>query len=706
MNTRLVAVLFVGVLLTSGLIITPVGGDSTDAAVGTASVDKALADTSGEQTVIVRLNEPTDRTLRSATGNNRVGAMQAHAVESRSPFERFADGNPHVEIDREFWLTNALVVTVDTDRVPLERLGTVENVERIHENHRMRVASTTIGGPSTDSSPSVDPSGPENTTAVPQPSLTTTSTTRSSTAPEFARALELINVPQVFEDGNRGGGIRVAVLDTGVNPDHPDIEISDDNWICYADCYTVGPHDVDGHGTHVSGTVGGGDANDAGLQIGVAPNATLMHAKVLNDDGLGNFANVVAGMQWAVDNDADVISMSLGSKGYNSSLIEPIRNAQASGTVVVAAAGNSGSGTSSSPGNVYDATAVGAVEVESAYPRKGTFGRTDDTVWHYSGGERIYTSEWTFAPYDWPDSYVVPDVTAPGSVIWSADTDRTTATCGNIPTTDLTCLEGTSMATPHVAGTVALMLSSSAVDRSPHEIHTALESTAVDIGEGETRQGAGRIDAAAAVAAVETRSNLTVTNISTPDRVTAGRTLTASYTVENVGNEAGSGQIQFSVNGTVIRTSEIGPLGPGDRQSGTFDHRTTLADQNSLAVSIATSSTARSRTVDLGSPEVQLTDVSLSPETVGKTEPTTHTLDFRVLNVSDDGQSDVITLSLPKAVSLQRIENATSIDAKRQPVTADAKAVSETEITYTMNPDTDAELRDVNVTIEFTARGI
>ena len=260
------------------------------------------------------------------------------------------------------------------------------------------------------------------------------------------------------------------------------------------------------------------------------------------------------------------------------------------------------------------------------------------------------------------------------------------------------------MATPHVAGTIALMLSSSAVDRSPNEVHTAIESTAVDIGGAETRQGAGRIDAAAAVAAVETRSNLTVTNISTPDRVTAGKALTASYTVENVGNEVGDGQLQFSINGTVVRTSKIGPLDPGDQQSWTFEYQTTGADVNPLTVSIATNTTARNRIVDVVPPEVQLTNISLTPDTVSKTEQTTHTLDFTILNVSDDGLPDTMGLTLPEPLSVQRVDNVSATDAEGRAVAVDATAVSTTDLEYTMSPDTEAELRDVNISIELTAR--
>lgn len=713
MNRRLWIAVLVGLLVAGGLApaagaTAADGGPATTAA--NVTVDDALADAGGTQTVIVQLTDPAAATVRGTTGKDRASALQAHAAASRVSFERFADGNPHITIERKFWLTNALVVTVDTDRVPLARLGTVGNVERVHENHKVQVDTTTgVGGSDTGSSGAGGTvATPNETTTVQSPPTPDTGTTATSGI-DYTRALEEINVPSVIDQGYSGEGVRVAVIDTGVNPDHPDIDIADENWACFEDCEfnPDGPHDVDGHGTHVSGTIVGGNANDAQLQIGVAPDATLMHAKGLGDDGNGSYSSIVGSMEWAVENNADVLSMSLGSDGYDRGYVDPVRNAEASGTIVVAAVGNAGPKTSGSPGNVYDAVSVGSVDVEPGFPRDWSwYGVTDGAVTTFSGGEMIERSDWFYPPQDWPILYTVPDVTAPGNIIWSADTDTSQVTaCGDRPpTADLACMSGTSMAAPHVSGVIALMHASTDRDLSPAEVKAALDETAVDIGDTPTRQGAGRVDAAAAVTAVKPQSNLTVTDVSTPKVVTAGRSLTAKYTVENVGDKIGNGQVQFVINGTVVRTNTTGSLAPGNEQLGTFDYRTTSADTTPLNVSIATETTTRNRVVDVVPPEVQLTDVSLTPETVSKTEMTTHTLDFTVLNVSDDGRSDTLTLTLPDSVSLQGVETVTATDAEGRSVLVDAETVSSTDLAYTMSPNSSAELRDVNLTIEFTTQ--
>jgi len=731
MHTRVSIAVIMGLLLVGGAAVAPAvtqPAPESTASGATVEIDSALQNTSGTQTVILQLTEHPDRELRATSHATRINAMQSHAADSQSPFERFAEGSPHVEIDRQFWLTNALVVTVDTDRVPLERLGTVDNVERIHANYEVTIRGTTTA-PTT----STHLTGPPQA-GIDRPSIRSTTTTTQSIATvdtttgvnsstslhtshtvgsmstdgtTFTRALEVIGVPTAWETfDHRGDGVRVAVLDTGVNPDHPDINIDDNNWVCEIDCTTAGPHDVHGHGTHVSGTVVGGNNNDVGLQIGVAPDATLMHAKVLGNDGNGNFSSVLDGMQWAVTNDADIISMSLGAQIYDDAFIDAVRNAQDSGTIVVAAVGNGGPGTAGTPGNVYDATAVGSVDIEPAFPEGVNTGRHDDTVSNFSGGRIIDKTEWDNPPAEWPDSYVVPDVTAPGSIIWSADTNYNTETCSNVATKDLTCLEGTSMATPHVAGTVALMLSNSNVDRSPSEINTALRTTAVDIGATETRQGSGRIDVPAAVAAVETRPNFVVSITDAPTTVTAGRQLTVDYTIKNTGNEAGSQLIRFLIDNEVIGSTSTGTLDPGETISGTFNYQTTSANQGMQTFTIESSDETTNQTVKIVEPAVKITNVSLDPTNVAAGTTTNHTLTFDVSNVSDDGQKDTFTIALPQELTLTAPitdENVTATDTSGILVNISATN-HDNRLTFTISPDTDAELRDLTVNSSFSTQ--
>ena len=499
----------------------PVGGESA-----TVEISDSIVSTAGEQTVVIRLTDQPSTAIHTTAATGQPTAMKIHAADTQEPFMQFASSNPHVKIDSRLWLTNALVVTVDTDEIPLEQLADIEYAERIHENYAVTTANVTTAKPSPQFS---------QTTVKESSTTSAAEVTSSAGDPTVTQAIKHIGVPSAWNKYNtRGEGVKIAVVDTGVNPDHPDIKIDDENWVCYVDCSNNpdGPHDANGHGTHVSGTVVGGNNNDAGIHIGVAPEATLMHAKGMGDNGQGTFNSLIKSMQWAIDNDAHILSMSLGTSGINDALIDPVRNAQNSGVVVIGAVGNSGVDTSSSPANVYGATAVGSVDVEPTFPAGVSFvGIDDDTVSEFSGGEMVSADEWYDHPPEWPDTYTVPDVTAPGAVIWSADTNSATMTCGNISTKDLTCLQGSSMATPHVAGTAALMLSANKTGLSPSDIRSVLRSTAVDIGAPETRQGAGRINATAAVGAVADDDTLVDVD---PSNLQGTGTTTDPYIINNV----------------------------------------------------------------------------------------------------------------------------------------------------------------------------
>lgn len=306
-----------------------------------------------------------------------------------------------------------------------------------------------------------------------------------------------------------GAGVRVAVLDTGIDAGHPDLAgkvTSADpgdpthpgGWIEFdADGRPVPgsvPHDSAYHGTHVAGTVAGGDAS--GTRIGVAPGADLMGGLVI-PGGRGSLAQVIAGMQWAIapyaadgtpaGKPADVVSMSLGSDGYADELVEPARNIARAGVFPAFAIGNECLQGSASPGNVYESVSVGATDA-------------DDNVADFSCGEVVHKSNWSAPPAEWPDTYVVPDVSAPGVDVLSA-----------LPDGGYGTLDGTSMATPHVSGTVALMLQAQP-DLTVDDALAILTGTShADDRYGalpNPRYGHGRIDAYAAVNEAAQRSGV------------------------------------------------------------------------------------------------------------------------------------------------------------------------------------------------------
>ena len=187
--------------------------------------------------------------------------------------------------------------------------------------------------------------------------------------------LNAVNSPEAWAAGFTGDGITIAVVDTGVDLDHPDLvnnlfvnagEISgngiDDDGNGYVDDVhgydfagrDADPNDVGGHGTHVAGTIAAG-LNGFGA-TGVAPNATILPVRVLGDNGSGSTSAVAAGIRYAAEQGADIINLSLGG-GYSSAIQTAIDYAEGLGSFIVAAAGNEGA---SSPGfparfsSIYD----------------------------------------------------------------------------------------------------------------------------------------------------------------------------------------------------------------------------------------------------------------------------------------------------------------------------------------------------------------
>lgn len=310
-----------------------------------------------------------------------------------------------------------------------------------------------------------------------------------------------------------GAGTRVATLDTGVDLGHPDLTdrmISDDpgdpahpgGWLEFdaaGNPVASTPHDTADHGTHVSGTIHGGDSS--GVQIGVAPGAGMMHGLVL-PGGQGTFAQVVAGMQWALDpfdadgspagQGADVLNMSLGAPGLHQEMVIPTRNLRHAGVVPAISIGNDcGAGGTSSPGNVYEAVGVGATDVE-------------DNVADFSCGGVVESGGWPAPPPEWPDTYVKPDLSAPGVDVRSS-----------VPGGGYATFSGTSMAAPHVAGSAALMLQAGP-DTSVDALFDRLADTAFFDGRhGPARPngrfGYGRINAYQATLQLTVDSGVTGT---------------------------------------------------------------------------------------------------------------------------------------------------------------------------------------------------
>ena len=292
--------------------------------------------------------------------------------------------------------------------------------------------------------------------------------------PDLADSVPQIGAPQAWAAGFTGAGVDVAVLDTGIDTTHPDLQgkvVAEAN-------FTTDPtaSDGNGHGTHVASTVAGSGAASNGLRKGVAPDAHLLNGKVLDSNGNGQESWVIAGMQWAATSGASVISMSLQAGITDGT--DPVSQAvnqltQDDGVLFTIAAGNFGpsSQTVTSPGAADDALTVGAVTKQ-------------DVLADFSGrGPRV------------GDYALKPDITAPGVDIIAA---RAAGTSLGTPIDDFyTMLSGTSMATPHIAGSAAI-LRQEFPSMTPAQLKAALMSTAKPFGYKVYEQGAGRVDVARA----------------------------------------------------------------------------------------------------------------------------------------------------------------------------------------------------------------
>jgi subtilisin family serine protease len=288
------------------------------------------------------------------------------------------------------------------------------------------------------------------------------------------QSVKQISASAGWAAGYTGEGVKVAVLDTGVDQTHPDLadrEVGERN-------FTDSPDSVDrfGHGTHVASIISGSGAKSGGKYVGVAPGARILDGKVLNDDGRGLQSWIINGMSWAVEQGATVVNVSLGAS--DSAGIDPVEEAVNTlsaqhGTLFVVASGNTaGAGTVNSPGSADAALTVGAVD-------------RDDTIAPFSsGGPRIQ------------DNAVKPDLTAPGVGIVAAKAAQ--GTIGTPAGDGYVALNGTSMATPHVAGAAAI-LAQQHPDWPGDRLKALLAGSAKpNAGATPFQQGAGRVDVAAA----------------------------------------------------------------------------------------------------------------------------------------------------------------------------------------------------------------
>jgi len=268
--------------------------------------------------------------------------------------------------------------------------------------------------------------------------------------------VDRIDAEVVHKAGNKGAGVKIAIVDTGIGP-HPDLSVQGGyNAITENSNYA----DDNGHGTHCAGIAAALD-NGSGV-IGVAPAASLYAVKVLDSSGSGWYSDIAAGIDWCIDNEIQVISMSLGGSTYSEALEDMCNTAYSNGIILVAAAGNSGNP-----------------------PARG------DTIEYparYASVIAVAATDQNDSRAKWSSTGAAAELSAPGVSIYSTYVYNGVATYATA--------SGTSMACPHVSG-VAALVKFSDNSLTNVDVRERLKITADDLGATgwDSQYGYGLVDA-------------------------------------------------------------------------------------------------------------------------------------------------------------------------------------------------------------------
>ncbi|QIO24776.1 S8 family serine peptidase [Haloarcula sp. JP-L23] len=469
----------------------PVQGTS---AVRHAAIDPSLRTATG--VVDVRVRVADDGAAPTGTGDAAIARLKRTRERTQRPVVAYARAHEGLTVENRFWVVNSVLLRADLARVDLPRLAAVTGVVGIYRrrpdpDRGASADATTAPGSSTADRPapqSVTTAARERADSQASPTDATAGTAWQVTATNATRVWSAYDT--------RGNGTRVAVLDSGVDPAHPTLDLyttdaSDPTypggWAEFdADGRRVDdsrPHLEAAHGQATSGLVAAG--NVSGYErMGVAPETELLHGLVDERE------SVVAGIQWALENDADVVSISSvvdSSTARYAPLVRAIWRAERLGTVVVAAAGNDGPGYVRSPATVYETVGVGATDADGNVLAFSSSNRRALFEGPYNR-DRTRTVRY---PRSWPLAYSKPDVVAPGQDLVVPRGTRSVGSFG-----------GTSGAAPLAAGTLALMESAAGREVHPGVLKTALRCSATPPADAAStapvRYGGGIVDARAA----------------------------------------------------------------------------------------------------------------------------------------------------------------------------------------------------------------
>lgn len=436
--------------------------------------------------------------IRTQARANLTQALKARAQQSRQPLQKLLDRHG-IANSRQLWLINGMALQATPAQI--EGISQMPDVASI-------VADQTIELPEIIPTQALEPAEPN---------------------------IDLVDAPSLWALGYAGQGVTVAIVDSGVDINHPDLgprwRGGINSWFDPNGEHPLVPTDLHGHGTQVTGLVLGG--NNSGSYIGVAPDAEWIGVKIFADDGMALSSEIHAGYQWLLDPDnnpdtddaPDIVNNSWGfdadpnfcdelSKEFQSD----VQAMKAAGMAVLFAAGNTGpdASTSNAPANYPESFAVGMV---------GTF--TSSTLIN------SYSARGPSAC----DGTVYPEVVAPGFRVRTCD-----LTAGGDFLNSYSLVAGTSFSTPHVSGVMALLLS--AFPETPvRALEMALQESATDLGTlGEDNTyGYGLVDSLSAFNYLSGQQGLNVTDSISPetdsdvafDSVIPGESDTASVRIRN-----------------------------------------------------------------------------------------------------------------------------------------------------------------------------
>ncbi len=380
--------------------------------------------------------------------------------------------------------------------------------------------------------------------------------------------VDRIEADLVQAAGNTGAGVKVAVIDSGIDIDHPDLAANYKGGYDFVnkDKY---PDDDYGHGTHVAGTIAA-EANGMGV-IGVAPEAEIYALKVLGSSGSGNFSDVIAALQWCFDNEIQVTNNSYGSStdpGYQ--VEDAFDKLYEAGIINIASAGNEGNRPGAGDNVGYPANYGSVVAVAAT-------DRDNDRAYFSSTGNAV-------------------EVSAPGVDIRST-----------VPGGGYASYNGTSMASPHVAGTAALIIKSGITD--PLAIRSVLQLNAIDLGSTgwDSKYGYGLIDAYQSVPISNTAPTVEISQPASGITVDEGTSV--SFNASALDNEDGNLTTEIiwesDLDGTIGRG---GSFTSNQLSSGAHEITAQVTDgggligQDTITVNITPDATNTAPTVEILNP--------------------------------------------------------------------------------------------------------